>query len=395
MTVVQSVLTATCTYHFISLDIPAWVFHELDKLRRGFLWAGKKTASGGHCPVTWPIACRPKSVGGLGIQDLRLASLALRLRWLWFKRTDGRRPWKHLANTLDSNPILHKIFQTSTRVLLGNGNNALFWEDYWLGDRSPCILAPDLCLMVKPHIRKARSVADGLLEKRWIRDIAGRLTVTAISQYVHLWHAVSDVQLQQDAMDIVMWRWEGSGTYSARSAYKFFFMGSVKSPVFGCIWRAWAPLRVKLFMWLATRQRIWTSARRKKHGLQNWDECCLCCQEPETADRLLGTCSYTQQVWHSVDQRIGRASLSPTAGSSFLDWWLLRRRSFLGASKKGFDTTFILVSWHIWKERNHRVFTGDTQRTPQQLAEAITQEAAIWCSAGAHCLHTSGWHFQS
>nr|TKW27134.1 hypothetical protein SEVIR_3G238700v2 [Setaria viridis] len=109
-------------------------------------------------------------------------------------------------------------------------------------------------------------------------------------------------------------------------------------------------------------------------------------------DRVL---VYTQQVWHSVDQRIGCASLSPTAGSPFLDWWLLRRRSFLGASKKGFDTTFILVSWHIWKERNHRVFTGDTQRTPQQLAVAITEEAAIWCSAGAHCRYTIGWHFQS
>lgn len=150
-----------------------------------------------------------------------------------------------------------------------------------------------------------------------------------------------------------------------------------------------------LYLFIDTRQRLWTSARRKKQGLQNWDDCCLCCQEPETSDHLLATCSYTQQVWHLVDQLTGNASSLPAAGSSLLDWWLLRRRGFHGARKQGLDSTFTLVSWLIWKERNNRVFAGGTHRTPQQLADAVAEEAATWFMAGAHCLLSVGWRFVS
>lgn len=126
MTVVQSVLTATCTYNLISLDIPAWVFQEIDKLQKGFLWAGKPTANGGQCLVTWPIACRPKTVGGLGIQDLRRASVALRLRWLWFKRTDDRRPWKCLANTLEKSSTLKKSLPDFHQGAIGQWEHRTF-----------------------------------------------------------------------------------------------------------------------------------------------------------------------------------------------------------------------------------------------------------------------------
>lgn len=64
---------------------------------------------------------------------------------------------------------------------------------------------------------------------------------------------------------------------------------------------------------------------------------CLKVLDPETSDHLLANCSYTKQVWHSVDQMTGNASFLPAPGSSMMDWWLLRRRSFHGARKKGID----------------------------------------------------------
>ncbi|KAK8451653.1 hypothetical protein SEVIR_6G244750v4 [Setaria viridis] len=104
---------------------------------------------------------------------------------------------------------------------------------------------------------------------------------------------------------------------------------------------------------------------------------------------------YAKQVWYSVDQMTGNASLMPVPGSSMMDWWLLWRRSFHGARKKGLDTTTILVSWRVWKERNSRVFNRDPEQTPQQLAAAIAEEAALWFAAGAHCLSSLGWQFDS
>lgn len=90
LTTVKVVMSSICVHTLISLKIPDWVFKEIDKRRRGFLWEGKQEARCGHCLVAWTTACRPTDFGGLGIPDLRLASFALRLRWLWLKKKQIR-----------------------------------------------------------------------------------------------------------------------------------------------------------------------------------------------------------------------------------------------------------------------------------------------------------------
>jgi hypothetical protein len=45
------VLTATVIYHAMALDMPNWMFKSIDKIRRSYLWRGRKEAKGGHCLV--------------------------------------------------------------------------------------------------------------------------------------------------------------------------------------------------------------------------------------------------------------------------------------------------------------------------------------------------------
>ncbi|XP_072150088.1 uncharacterized protein [Setaria viridis] len=220
LTTVRVTLSSICTHTLISLKIPDWVLKEIDKRRKGFLWEGKLQAKGGNCLVAWTTACRPTIFGGLGIPDLRLASFALRLRWLWMQKTDANRPWKHMQLDFGKDPILQQMFQASIEIQLGDGNLALFWNDKWYGDSSPCIMALDLCTLIKPAIRKKRTVAQALSEKQWIADIAGFATVPALTQYVNLWHALSGLHLATGIEDKVSWRWNPSGDYTARSAYK-------------------------------------------------------------------------------------------------------------------------------------------------------------------------------
>lgn len=135
---------------------------------------------------------------------------------------------------------------------------------------------------------------------------------SAISQYVKLWHAVDRIQLTTGIEDIVSWRWNLSGIYSARSAYRAFFQGATKFAAAKTIWRAWAPLKIKFFMWLAVKDQLWTVDRRHRRGLQDHTSCAFCEKERETADHIFARCSYTLQVWEEISSFLNIQNHAPT-----------------------------------------------------------------------------------
>ena len=143
-------------------------------------------------------------------------------------------------------------------------------------------------------------------------------------------------------------------------------------------------------MWLALRERLWTSERRHRHGLQDRADCTLCDQEIETSEHLFARCCYTQQVWHTVSAMLNIQNATPAQEISLMDWWLQKREGFNAIKRKGLDSTFMLVSWRIWKERNDRVFSRTTEKNPAELAQVISEEVHLWCAADAKFLSTLG-----
>jgi hypothetical protein len=79
-TLVKAVLTAIPIYHLIALQCPKWVIKAIYKIRRGFLWKGRKDVKGGHCMVSWAKVCRPLDLGGLGLHNLEVLGWALSMR---------------------------------------------------------------------------------------------------------------------------------------------------------------------------------------------------------------------------------------------------------------------------------------------------------------------------
>jgi hypothetical protein len=51
-------------------------------------------------------------------------------------------------------------------------------------------IASALLKLVRPSIRRVRTVADGLNANAWARDIGGELTIVALREYFALWNTI-------------------------------------------------------------------------------------------------------------------------------------------------------------------------------------------------------------
>lgn len=58
--------------------------------------------------------------------DLRIAGFALRLRWLWFQRTDTKRPWSGLP--LECEREVQAMFDASIEITTGDGKLTFFLD---------------------------------------------------------------------------------------------------------------------------------------------------------------------------------------------------------------------------------------------------------------------------
>ena len=150
LALINSLITSLAIYPMGTLRLPHKIIAQLDKIRRHCLWL-KKTADGDkhNSLAAWPMVCRPKSSGGLGILDLRVQNDGLLLKFLhkFFNKLDI--PWVQLiwdTYYLDSIPhaaeicgsfwwrdLIHlmPIYRGITKAQVHTGKDILFWKDHW------------------------------------------------------------------------------------------------------------------------------------------------------------------------------------------------------------------------------------------------------------------------
>ncbi|KAM0829110.1 hypothetical protein ACQ4PT_067085 [Festuca glaucescens] len=308
---VRAVMAASVVYHLMALDVDPWFIKAVDKLRRGFMWAGREEAHGGNCLVAWNAVCAPKCIGGLGLHNLKKLHAALRARWIWLQKTNASKPWSGMHFAVVPDAVA--IFNASVRIHVRSGSHILFWEDPWLGGVNVAAIAPAVLAMVRPSLVKKRLVSDGLPGDAWVRDITGELSVDAVVQYLHLWDAVHGVVLSEGE-DSFTWKWTADGQFSTRSAYRAFFNGSTVLPGARQLWHSFTPFKYRFHAWLALRGRCWTADRRLRKGLPSHTLCPLCSAANETLDHLSLQCPFAIAIWTGVLQH-ARIGILPPADS--------------------------------------------------------------------------------
>ncbi|KAG2620200.1 hypothetical protein PVAP13_3NG158708 [Panicum virgatum] len=109
----------------------------------------------------------------------------------------------------------------------------------------------------------------------WVTDTRGALSWHGLMEYMELWDAISEFHLNISE-DLHQWKFESSGLFSSRSAYRAFFVGTIQFETRKRLWKAWAPKNARpsfglLFITAVGQQLI----ACKKRGLQHPDHCPL------------------------------------------------------------------------------------------------------------------------
>jgi hypothetical protein len=67
---------------------------------------------------------RPLHLGRLGVPDLKLLGIALRVRWLWLHRSNPSWSWATLP--LKEDTMTEAFYNVNTQMSLGNGESLFF-----------------------------------------------------------------------------------------------------------------------------------------------------------------------------------------------------------------------------------------------------------------------------
>jgi hypothetical protein len=218
---VQYVLIGILIYVAMATDLPPCAIKAIDKIRRTFLWRGRKEAKGGHCLIAWPKVCLSRELGGLGIADLKALSIALKARWSWLKRSVPSKPWANLP--IQVSKEVAGLISVAVVSEVGNGSNILFWKDKWLDGKRIQDIAPLVFALVPKRKFSRHTVLEALTDEKWIEDIQGEISASVLTQYFALWDILTGVELNEDIPDKHIWRLSTSGQYTAKSAYDMLF----------------------------------------------------------------------------------------------------------------------------------------------------------------------------
>ena len=157
------------------------------------MWVGHEQSVRGKCTVVaggrqtdrfWRLGRHRPQANELGNAN--------KVRWLWLQRTDEIKAWSELPLHVEAQE--EALFKTSITIIVGDGTWTKFWTDRWLDGQSVEDLAPHLAA-VSVRAKRNKTVAQALINRAWIRDITGGMTIPVIASYLLLWDRLENAHL--------------------------------------------------------------------------------------------------------------------------------------------------------------------------------------------------------
>jgi hypothetical protein len=301
----NAVLNAIPIFYLSFLKMPVQVWKKIRRIQREFLWGsrnGRKLVNW----VKWEDVCKPKSLGGLGVRDLRVVNISLLTKWKWRLLSSSSLMWKEVIRSKYGDEVIGRVewgegskpwfsslwwkdicsiglnldsnwYSQGVKRIVGNGASTKFWLDSWIGN-----------LVLKDHFPRLFSITsqkDATIASVWRRGEGNswnfnwrrRLFVWEEALVTELLGVIQGVTLAERE-DKWSWQHDTTSEFSVKSTYDFLSNLTIDRNCFSleclsafkAIWKCTAPSKVLGFSWMLLHDRIPTKTNLfRRHILQN------------------------------------------------------------------------------------------------------------------------------
>ncbi|CAL4903287.1 unnamed protein product [Urochloa decumbens] len=374
LTLVNTVLTAQLTYAAAALLLPKPTIEKVDKPRRGMLWKGATTCSGGDCQVAWVAVWRLKDEGGLGVTDIEVQNTCLLLKTVDKLQQGHDNPWANWVRfwytperTATPTPCwkmiqgLLPLYRGVTTVVLSSGVTTSFWYDNWT---SVGPLHRALPALFSHCLAPDATVAAAFSTGRLVLPLQDRLSPAAQDELAGLTTRLHGLRLGNHA-DGRQLAWGDCLDVRSGALYTMLMRSGRAIPDSEINWTNFAPIKVRVFFWIFRHGNTRTRAFMHGHGALNTADCPFCTGQTEDVTHLFFACPRIAHFWHRacpgapVSSVVSLLQAIPLPAGELL------------------HSAVLLLLWVIWKSRNRMIFDAVNQ-DEANIARTAREHLALW-----------------
>nr|GEX15933.1 protein ABHD11 isoform X1 [Tanacetum cinerariifolium] len=346
----------------------------------------------------WSKILAAKKFGGLGVSSFFALNRALLFRWVWRFVTQEESLWYRVISSIhglgfpqsapQANSVWNSIVRETlnlkmqgvdllsyVRVRVGNGLKTKFWKDPWIDVSLLCHRFPRVFSLEDDSDAYVADKLTGSLEGSFRRPARGGVEAHQFAQLQNL----VDSCVLSTATDRWVWTLNGDGIFCVKDARNLLDENFLPKNNIATRWVKFVPIKVNVFAWKVSMDRIPTRLNLIKRGVYVSDHSCPIYKvAEEDSSHLFFKCELAAVIFRMICRWW---DITLPQISSYDEWLSWFKEIRLDPKRKLIlEGVFYISWWSIWSFRNRLLFEAVNPRK-DTLFNDIVSRSYLWCHA--------------